>query len=114
MKRVTAVILSLLLALSVTLTACGNTNAGTKNETPVQTAESGGKTGNTGSETDNGTPADTASSADKSSYEFSGRDLDPAYDEVTAAVTLSDGGSTADGNGVTVEVGSVTITAAGT
>lgn len=46
---------------------------------------------------------------------FTDRDLDSSYDEsdVTATITLSDTGSTADGGGVTVDGGTVTITEEG-
>ena len=111
MKKYTAMILAILLALSVLLTACGggaNTNTNTNTDSPSQTTETGNKT-DSKSET---TPPVTA--VDKSGYEFSERDQDPSYDEVTATVTLADSGSTADGSGVTVEGSSITVTAAGT
>ena len=88
-----SVIAALLLTLSLLLTACG------------------GRAANTNTNVNTTTPT---AAEDKSGYEFSNRDLDPSYDEVAAAVTLSDSGSTADGSGVTVEGSNVTVTAAGT
>ncbi len=88
-----SVIAALLLTLSLLLTACG------------------GRAANTNTNVNTTTPT---AAEDKSGYEFSNRDLDPSYDEVAAAVTLSDSGSTAEGSGVTVEGSNVTVTAAGT
>lgn len=51
---------------------------------------------------------------DSSGYGFSNRDLDPAWDSVTASVSLTDGNNVADGSGVTVSGNDVTITAGGT
>ena len=107
-------ILALLLALSVTLTACGGgANTDTKTDTSAQTDETGKTDTN---QTDTGKIDTTTPVAviDESGYEFSNRDLDPSYDEVTATVTLSDSGITVDGSGVTADGANVTVTAAGT
>lgn len=117
MKKVTAMILSLLLALSVTLTACGGGTA-TNNPTdgsPSKTEEKNTDTTiHSGTDTNVNTGETAQPAADESGYEFSKRDLDPAYDELTATVMVSDSGSTAEGSGVTVDGVNVTITAAGT
>ena len=113
-KRYTG-LAALLLTGSLLLTACGggdiaaeNTGETEKSATPIVEDTT------TPVVEDTTTVQITTLAADDSGYEFSKRDLDSSYDEVTATVTLSDGGTTVNGSGVTVDGDDVTITAAGT
>ena len=113
-KRYTG-LAALLLTGSLLLTACGggdiaaeNTGETEKSATPIVEDTT------TPVVEDTTTVQITTLAADDSGYELSKRDLDSSYDEVTATVTLSDGGTTVNGSGVTVDGDDVTITAAGT
>ena len=106
---------ALLTAAALLLTACGGA---TSNDTKDTGADAAGTettvSVDPGVTVVDGSAEATVLEADGSGYEFSGRDLDPSYDEAAATVILSDDGVTVDGSGVTVDGADVTITAAGT
>ena len=114
MKKKWTGLMALLLTGSLLLTACGGGNTATANTEETDNSAMPIVESTTPTVADHTSVTATEITADDSGYEFSERDLDPTYDQVTATVTLSDGGSSADGSGVTVSGSDVTITSAGT
>ncbi|MBQ3356207.1 MAG: carbohydrate-binding domain-containing protein [Oscillospiraceae bacterium] len=111
LKNHLATLLVLTLAAALLLSACGIAATQTATVAVATTTES---TASASEAASNSSSATAASSADNSGA-FSDRDLSGEYDtDEAVTITLNGASATADGDGVQIDGGDVTITAAGT
>ena len=98
-KQILSILLALVLAFSAV--GCGAAGGGTVEKTIIAASADDGET------TDSSTAASSAGEL------FTDRDLSGKSGEEIVTITLSENGATADGDGVSVSDGLVTITAPG-
>ena len=108
MKNKTIILLVLLLASSLILSACGTAAS------PASTAAQTTGTSVSGTTSATALSASSGSTADADSEYFSDRDLSGEYDDTVVTVTLSGTTAAASSDAVQIDGSTVTITAAGT
>lgn len=114
MKRISSIILTLLVAAVLTFTVLGLNDGGTS--AGAESAQTNNMSSvYTGSSSNaQTTSSDSGSVTEVSSDFFSDRDLSGAYDDEVFSITLSDAGTQSDSGNVSVSGSEVTITASGT
>ena len=116
MKKISSLSITFVLSAALLLGACGQSagavsDASPDRSTSEQTGSLSAQTGTAQTAATQTSAAQTEAAQTGASDLFTGRELDPSYDEGTAVrITLSDSGAACDGAGVSVSGGKVTIT----